>query len=83
MKILDIVSSEERYANRIDYYLENEVEFVNYPAVGSSLIFVHKGKINSAGKIVKSYIGDDFVYARTVNNTGFIFYEEEMEDAEN
>lgn len=82
MKILDIVSLEERYANKIDYYLENEVEFLNYPSVGSNLIFVHKGKINSAGKIAKAYIGDDFIYVRTENNTGFIFYEGEMKDAE-
>lgn len=82
MKILDIVSSEENYVNNIDYYLENEIEFLRWPEVGSNFIFVHKGKINSAGKIAKIYIGYDFMYVRTEKGTGFIFYEE-VEDEKN
>lgn len=83
MRVLDIVSSEIKYVNNIDYYLESEVEFLREPIVGADFVFVHKGKMNNIGKIVRFYNGGNFLYIRTERNTGFIFYEKEVENAEN
>lgn len=83
MKILDIVGSERKYVSNIDYYLENEVDFLRIPIIGADFVFVHKGKMNNIGKVVKSYDGGNFLYIRTESGTGFIFYEEEVENAEN
>lgn len=82
MRVLDIISSERRYVNNIDYYLENEVEFLRDPIIGADFVFVHKGKMNNIGKVVRYYEGNDFLYIRTENGTGIIFYERE-ENAEN
>lgn len=83
MRVLDIVSSERKYVNNIDYYLESEVEFLRKPIVGADFVFVHKGKMNNIGKVIRYYDGGNFVYVRNEKSTGFIFYEKEVEDAEN
>lgn len=83
MRILDIVSYEKKYVNNIDYYLEEEVEFLRMPIVGADFVFVHNGKMNNAGKTTRFYDGGNFLYIRTEKDTGFIFYEKEVENAEN
>ena len=67
MRVLDIISSERRYVNNIDYYLENEVEFLRNPIVGADFVFVHKGKMNNMGKVARYYEGNDSDISPLIN----------------
>ena len=79
MKILDIILKSNTIKN-IDFFYEENVYFMRYPIIGQDFPFVYREKIYKTGIVEKFYVGEEFVYVKTIEGNGFIFYNVQVEE---